>query len=253
MAILILCIITVVATFSRGGFVGLLVLGLFAVKNSRNKVSSFLVVAAAGLAIYGLAPESWFARLDTINDASSDTSFTSRLVAWKISLLIALDRPWFGGGFHAIQQGLVWETYRPFLHLVDFVTTPPAGERAIAAHSVWFEILGDLGFVGLAVFLAVLGMAFWNCRRVYKLANQDPSLQWAADLARMIQISLATYVVTSSALSQGYSEIFYIVVALASRVRRTVHESLATRATTQTAPTRPPIRNPAPWDAPVLR
>jgi len=121
---------------------------------------------------------------------------------------------------------LVWDTYRPFLYTLDFITTPPADIKPHAAHSIWFEILGDLGFPGLVLFLAILAAAFWKCRNIARLTRNQPALAWAADLARMLQISLAVYVATGSALSLGYFEMYYNILALLSRITRTVRQTL---------------------------
>ena len=240
LAALGLAVVTVIATFSRGGFIGLMVVGLFMVKNSRNKFGSLALVVATGVLIYMLAPESWFERLNTINDASDDGSFMGRVVAWKISWLIAMDHPLFGGGMHAVQRLLVWDTYRPFLYLLDSVIrTPPADTFPHAAHSTYFEVLGDTGFIGLALFLGVVGLGFWNCRSIMRMGRRHPSLAWAVDLGRMMQITLVVYCVTTALLSMGYFELFYIVVALLSRCRRTVKLALAAEQAVQRTPARP--------------
>lgn len=240
LAALGLAVVTVIATFSRGGFIGLMVVGLFMVKNSRNKFGSLALVAATGVLIFMLAPESWFERLSTINDASDDGSFMGRVVAWKISWLIAMDHPLFGGGMHAVQRLLVWDTYRPFLYLLDSVIkTPPADTFPHAAHSTYFEVLGDTGFIGLALFLWVVGLGFWNCRSIMRMGRRHPSLAWAVDLGRIMQITLVVYCVTTALLSMGYFELFYIVVALLSRCRRTVKQALAAQQVVQRTPIRP--------------
>ncbi len=226
MAALVLSVIATVGTYSRGGFVGMLVVGLFMVKNSRRKVSTLFFLGLASMLVYALAPASWFDRLHTINSATDDGSFMGRVVAWKMSVLVALDHPLTGGGPHSIHRLLVWETYRPLLYRLDFITTPPADTLPHAAHSIWFEILGDLGFPGLLLFLAILGSAVWQCRSIARMTRGQPSLIWAADLARMLQISLAVYAVTGSALSLGYFEMYYIIVALLSRISRTVQQTL---------------------------
>ena len=240
LAALGLAVVTVIATFSRGGFVGLMVVGLFMVKNSRNKFGSFALVVATGVLIYMLAPASWFERLNTINDVSDDGSFMGRVVAWKISWLIAMDHPLFGGGMHAVQRLLVWDTYRPFLYLLDSViVTPPADTFPHAAHSTYFEVLGDTGFIGLTLFLGVVGLGFWNCRSIMRMGRGHPSLTWAVDLGRMMQITLVVYCVTTALLSMGYFELFYVVVALLSRCRRTVKQALAAQQVVQRTPARP--------------
>jgi len=118
--------IAVVGTYSRGGFLGMLVAGLFMFKNSRNKWSMGLLVITAGVLVYYLGPEDWFERLNTINAAGEDSSFMGRVGAWKMSILIALDRPLTDAGPHSLQRLFVWEIYRPFFHQLDFIDTPPA-------------------------------------------------------------------------------------------------------------------------------
>ncbi len=226
-----LAIITVIMTFSRGGFVGLMLLGGFIVKNSRNKAASLAAIAVTCVLIYALAPDAWFERLSTIKEADNDGSFMGRVVAWKMSLLIALNHPLFGGGPHAVQHLSVWNTYKPMLPTVDFVTTPPPDMSPHAAHSIYFEILGDLGFVGLFLFLTVIGMSLWNCRWIVRTTRNRPDLAWAHDLARLSQVSLVIYLVTGAALSMGYFELIYILVALLSRCRRVVSKAVLPAAT----------------------
>ena len=222
-----LSLVTVIATYSRGGLVGLAVLGAFAVKNSSRRITALLIVVLAGASLYLLTPGSWFERMDTIESANNDLSFMGRVVAWKISLLIAMEHPLFGGGMHAVQQQPVWDTYKQELDLVNFVDTPPPDQLAHAAHSIYFEVLGDLGFVGLTLFLGILGIALWNCRQLYRISRGHPSLVWAADLGRMLQISLVIYLTTGAALSQAYLELLYVLISMASRCHRTARLILA--------------------------
>jgi len=226
-SVLGLSLITVVATYSRGGLLGMIVLAAFAVKNSRHRFPTLLLAVCVGVSLYVLAPDTWFSRMDTIQSADDDNSFMGRVIAWKMSLLIAMDHPLFGGGFHAVQNQLVWNTYKVDFYRVDFIDTPLPNSTPLAAHSIYFEVLGDLGFVGLTLFLIMLGVTLWNCRQLHRISRGHPSLVWAADLARMLQISLVIYLTTGAALSQAYLELLYILVALLSRCRRTVQLALA--------------------------
>lgn len=237
-----LAVVTIIATFSRGGFVGLLVLAAFTVKNSKNKFGSTAMVIAAGVLTYFLAPESWFSRIDTLGDASSDGSFMGRVIAWKVSWLIAVDNPFFGGGMHAVQRWAVWNSYTPLLYLLDFIKTPPLDGYPHAAHSTYFEVIGDLGFVGFAVFMTLIAIAFWNCSKLRRLSRGHLSLTWANDLGRMMQISLVIYVVTTAALSMAYFELLYIFVALLSRACRTVQLSINAQNALQTTAGNPRLR-----------
>jgi hypothetical protein len=71
--------------------------------------------------------------------------------------------------------------------------------------------------------------ALYKTMRTRKLARQDPSLVWAADLARATQTSIVVYLVAGAALSLVYFELIYIILAVVSRNHRTVVEALAAR------------------------
>lgn len=228
-SVLVCCIVTVIGSFSRGAFLGLVVFALMLLKNSRRKFASLVLVVIGGALVYSLAPDSWFNRVDTINTAAAgeDGSFMGRMIAWKISMLIALDHPFTGGGFHAVQRFPVWDYYRDYFGTLDFIPTSPPGLEPRAAHSIYFEILGDLGFVGLGLFLLLIATALRNARLLRRYARRDPRQQWAADLAGMLQISIVIYCVSGAAVSMAYFETFYVLVIVLSRTRKTVEEAMA--------------------------
>ncbi len=215
-----LTVVTVIMTYSRGGFVGLIVLALLFLKGSRHRVVSLAVLGLAAIAMLNFAPSEWFHRVDTIQDASSDNSFMGRVVAWKISWLIAVDNPIFGGGMHAVQMQPVWTYFSQYLGQLDWIPTPPADLTPHAAHSVYFEILGDLGFTGLLFWLIMFGIALSNCKVARRAAISSKSMPWMIEFSDGIRSSLICYMVTGAALSIGYYELLFILVALSACCRR---------------------------------
>ena len=228
-------ILCVVGTNSRGGFLGLVILAGMMVRNSRRKFRTLLVVSVGAVLVLALAPDSWYARLSTLNNTGEDSSFMERVTVWKISTLIALDHPFFGGGLHAVQTWPVWLSYAPRMPFLEWLPSPPPDPKPRAAHSSYFEVLGDLGFTGLAVFVMLLVVAFRDCSRTIRLARRRPDLTWAADLARMLQVTVVIYAVTTISLSMGYFEGFYVVVAMVSRLLRTARQTVAGTLPTHTA------------------
>ena len=181
------------------------VLGLGLVATSKRKVRrAWLMLAVAVVAIYAFAPAAWFARIDTIDSATSDNSFMGRVIAWKISTLVALARPLFGGGFHAIQYLPVWQAYQANFASLDFIPTALPDVSPHAAHSIYFEVLGDLGFVGLFLFISLLLLSFRNVYVVRKLSKGKPELAWARDMANALGLSMLVYSVSAAALSMAY-------------------------------------------------
>ena len=227
LAVIALDLITVIMTFSRGGFIGLIVLALLYLKNTRNRLQSSLVLIVIGLSLAALAPEAWYTRVDTINDAADDGSFMGRVIAWKISFLIAEYNPFFGGGFHALQDWRVWETYSKFFGELSWVPTALPDFYPHAAHSIVFEVLGDLGFIGFFTYFLLFALSFLSLRSVKALCAEHSQLRWARDLASMLQMSLILYLICGLALSVAYVELIFVFFALSSRLRRTVLQAKA--------------------------
>jgi probable O-glycosylation ligase (exosortase A-associated) len=224
---IVLSVVSVVGTLSRGGFIGLLVLAIGCVASSRRKLATLAIVGLLGLLVFLSAPDSWFSRVSTIETAGDDLSFMGRIVAWKMSLLIALDHPVFGGGFWAVQHQEIWSAYRPFFGVLDFISTPDPDIRAHAAHSIYFEVLGDLGFLGFLLFLGLLLSGFANLFAISKLTGTKENLSWAYDLGKMLRFSFLVYAVSGAALSMAYFELFYMLLAVSSLLRRMVVAKLA--------------------------
>ena len=229
---LALNIVAVVATNSRGALVGMAALGLILLVQSKRKFGVLAIMAVIGLGLVFFTPESWRARMDTINDAQSDSSFMSRVRSWKMNTLVALDRPFVGGGLSAMEDQRVFDIYVGRFSSLDFINTgDPVG--AIAAHSIYFETLGDTGFIGLAIFLGIMVTAFNNLRLIRRKSRGHPELQWAVDLASALQLTIIAYAVSGAALSMAYFEMYYVVTTLISVLRKYVE--------TETAPATRPL------------
>ena len=218
--------VTVVATYSRGGFIGMFALGLMLLKGSRYKVRALLAVGVLGVVLFSLMPENYLDRMGTISEATSDDSFSIRLLAWKINYLLAMDHPFFGNGLYA---SLIWQNWSAHLgEATTWLFPSPLVLRTYVAHSIYFQVLGDTGFMGLGLFLLILLTS--HCSRpiqTQRLARRDPALEWSADLARATQMSLVVYCVSGGALSLVYFELLYILLAMISRNHRTAAQLVA--------------------------
>ena len=82
-------------------------------------------------------------------------------------------------------------------------------------HSIYFEMLGEHGFVGLLLFLALIVFTWRKCGSIIRIAKKDAKHAWSGDLAAMIQVSLVGYTVGGAFLGLAYFDYFYHLVALA--------------------------------------
>jgi probable O-glycosylation ligase (exosortase A-associated) len=81
-----------------------------------------------------------------------------------------------------------------------------------APHSIYFQVLGEHGFVGLVLFLAFLFFAWRTGSRVLRYCKDKPELKWASDLAAMCQVSLVGYCAGGAFLTLAYADLLYDVV-----------------------------------------
>lgn len=202
----------VIGTRSRGALLALVALGGWVALTGRQRVKTIMVVVVLAFGVYAFAPSDWTERMTTVKSAGGDSSFMTRVVAWKVCSAIALDNPFTGGGFRAVQTQPVWASYRDTDGLLGFIDTPERPVYFFAAHSIYFEALGDMGFVGLFLFLAVMLNVFINRLQIRRQIGADrKDLYWARDLADMIAASMLCYLIGGAALSLAYLEIPYML------------------------------------------
>jgi len=209
-------ILCVVGTFSRGGFLGLVVLLFFTILQSKRKISTLIAFAIIIYAVSFFVPDEWTGRVDTIENVEQDSSFLGRLVAWKQSVLIAMDNPWTGGGFHAVQSFSVWQKYALDFDKLSFIPSPEASHYNFkAAHSIYFQVIGDQGFMGFFFYISILFFSYLAARRLAK-RQYIPEQQWIGDLARMLALSILVFGVCGGLLSIAYLELTFLIVSLIS-------------------------------------
>jgi len=200
---MVLTTVSVVGSYSRGAFVALAALAAVAWFRSKRKMLYLVSIVAVAVPLFYFMPQSYYDRLATIQSADTDSSFQGRIIAWKVAYSYARDHFPLGNGFAGSERKPVFNYYFP-------------DEKTHAAHSIYFEVLGDNGFGGLAIYLAILTVVVLNCFRIKKIARANPNLAWAADMADMIQLSLFVFCVGGAALSMAYYDVFFIWAGLLS-------------------------------------
>jgi putative inorganic carbon (HCO3(-)) transporter len=213
-----LCVLAVLGSYSRGALLAIGAMLTFLWLGSRGKlITGTLTVIALGFGLMFM-PDQWFERMETIDSSNFDNSARGRINAWWFAVHLANARPIVGGGFRAFSPE-------------QFLEYAPDPTFFRDAHSIFFEVLGEHGYVGLLIYLAMGLATVLRASKIQKLTRERADLQWAAQLARMCQVALIGYIVGGLFLGLAYFDLPYVIMALVVVtgviVERTLRESAA--------------------------
>ena len=202
--ILVACLVTsavaVLGSYSRGAYIAMAAIAIFYLKQARRPLLYIAISIAVIIPALHFMPQSFFDRVDTLNSISQDGSFQGRIMAWKVAFMYATEHFPFGAGFYGPQLNAIFHQYFP-------------GEEAHAAHSIYFQVLGEHGFIGLGIYLAIVLVAFKYCWSIVHRTRRLKDL-WQHRLARAVQTSLMAFFVGGAALSMAYYDLFVILALL---------------------------------------
>lgn len=185
-----LTLIAIIGTHSRGALVGLAAMGLFFFIKARSRFSVILALIPVVLVVLYVMPQEWFDRMHTIETYEEDASAQGRLYAWRNAITLASEN-FIGGGFRAV-----------------------TGYGGTDSHSNWFGVLGEQGWIGLAMFVLLHVFTWLSASQIIRQAKRHEALYWARDLAAMVQVSLVGYMSAGSFLGLQYFDLFYHLVAI---------------------------------------
>lgn len=181
-------------------------MGLFLWLKSRHKIVTGVYIAIAVAIMASVMPQSWYERMSTIQTYQTDQSALGRINAWHTAFNVAKDRV-TGGGFD-----MFWPpTFRQYA---------PEPWRVHDVHSIYFEVMGEHGFIGFAMFILLALFTWRRASQVIRECRNDPERKWAADLAAMIQVSLVGYGAGGAFLGLAYFDLTYhlmIILVLAAK------------------------------------
>ena len=189
-----------VGTQSRGALLGLGAMTVFLWLKSRSKFWTLIVIALVAAVVLPLMPEQWYARMSTIQTYEQDASALGRINAWHMAVNLASHQI-TGGGFECFQAPTFWQY-------------APDPENVHDSHSIYFQVLGHHGYIGLAIFLLLIGFSWFSASSVIRATKKDKDQHWLRDLMAMTQVSLIAYITAGAFLGLGYFDYFYNLVLI---------------------------------------
>lgn len=200
LALMVFSAVAAIGTQSRGAFLAMLAMGFVLWVRSNRKLATGITLAIVMVTIIAFMPSSWEQRMSSIQTYEQDSSAMGRINAWGMAFNLANSR-FSGGGF---------ESYTPEI----FARYAPNPIDLHVAHSIYFSVLGEHGYVGLVLFLLVWWFAFRTAGRIRKEARVREETKWTYHLAGMCQVSLVGYAVGGAFLSLAYFDLPYNILVI---------------------------------------
>ena len=230
---LVLNVLCILFTKSRGALLTLLIIGSIAALKSGRAVRNVSALLMACIVMYAALPSSYFDRVETLGDVRADASAMGRLENWRLSLDEALENPLFGVG--------------PDNHMLY---NQAKGTDVVirVAHSVYFQILGENGFPGLLLYLLFLVTSIGSLYRCWRLAQEAqvlrPELRWVEELSFAMLCAFVAYCFGAGLLNMLYIEFPWDVLLLGSMLLPLLRAELKKGAQAGVEP--PAVPNVAP-------
>jgi probable O-glycosylation ligase (exosortase A-associated) len=212
---LLIGIASIVVSFSRGGFVGLVCVFLVIWLFSPRKVISLVVICVLASLVFFFAPKEYWNRMDTIKDTNEGTALERRLT-WEAAWDMFLDNPLGVGGNN-------FQVRFPEYQSPKF----KRGMWGRVAHSLWFTLIPELGIFGIIIYFLLL---FYNLRDIFSLRritakkeNQD--VKYLHYLSSAFIASLVGYFAAGTFLSVLYYPHYWYVcgiIVAASQIARKI-------------------------------
>lgn len=220
LASMVLTAAAALGSHSRGALLAIVAMAIFLWWRSKNKMFLGAALVVAGIVALAFMPDNWTSRMQTIQTYDKDESAMGRINAWMMAWNLAADRPLTGGGF-AIYEPAIFETYAP----------DPLDIHA--AHSIYFQVLGEHGWVGFLIWLSIWWYT-WRCARwLQRHGGRSPETAWCRSLGAMCQVSIVGYAVGGAFLSLAYFDLPYNVMIMVVTAKAWIQARERTLTTTR--------------------
>lgn len=207
LGVIVLCAVAAIGSHSRGALLAITAMGMmFWWRSERNKFGIAALALLGILIALPMMPEHWWDRMQTIRTYEEDASAMGRFNAWGVAWEVAKSN-FFGGGMS-------------YQHQAFFMMYGGHETIVRAAHSNYFQVLGNHGFVGLFLYLALWIATYRTAGWLRKNGKRYPQTQWTSDLGAMVQASLVGYAIGGAFLSLPYFDLPYnmmVMVVLAKK------------------------------------
>ncbi len=223
MGLTALFVFTIMLTFSRGGFVGLVAVGIYCLFRTPKKAVSAVVVALLVAFMYQYAPDRYGQRIKSIQEEGTESGTgEDRVYMWKIGWNMFLDNPIVGVG-----PGNFPVQFRKYEIASGFEEGLHGRSRTWrAAHSLYLTLLPELGIIGTMIFAGMLYSIYKDLRFMRKLGLREYSGGDHDGINKIVSLSLAMagsligFLVSGAFISVLYYPSFWVLMGFVVALKK---------------------------------
>ncbi|MCX8475617.1 MAG: putative O-glycosylation ligase, exosortase A system-associated [Sphingomonas sp.] len=214
-ALIFACLLIPVGTSTRTGLLCIGLLALLMIRDARRKFVYLAALGCLGLAAIPFLPSSFTERMGTIKTYQADASASTRIAVWQWTMDYVKTHP-MGGGFEAYRQNRIRYEKVAVQGEGDGVAKVDRSlevDKARAYHSAYFEMLGEQGYPGLAIWLLINLAGLFRMevlRRRYR--QPDPGQEWIAPLASALQSAHVIYMLGATFIAIAFQPFVYMLI-----------------------------------------
>ncbi len=215
-------LITIVFTFSRGGFVGLAAMAFYWAVTSKKKSEAIGALVLAAMLVIAVAPPEYWERIQTITGTEDPTGTREqRENFWAAARRMFVASPIWGvggGNFGVLLPDYAYEIPPQFL----------PNQWGRATHSLYYQLLAEFGLVGVFLISAVLVLNVRDLRQIRALGRKGRCSGSIEQLAECLRLSWVGLLVSGAFISVlSYPHLYYLTALTLVVHRLAVEESMS--------------------------
>jgi probable O-glycosylation ligase (exosortase A-associated) len=233
------CLLVPVGTQTRTGLLCIGVMCILALRGVRHRFLLLGAMGVLGMMAIPFLPQTYLERMGTIKTHEADTSASTRVAVWMHTLDDVKEHP-MGGGFDAYLGNELRYKTRQVVATGDTTTVEYVDvvDKGRAYHSAYFEVLGEQGWLGAALWLAIQAIGLIQLELIrWRLRNsKHPEDRSDFALANALQIAHIVYLIGALFVGIAYQPfIFYLIggqIGFVLAVKRRLNPEAAKRPQT---------------------
>jgi len=209
-----ICVLTVLFTFSRGGFIALSIAVAYWLYQRRINLKSLIVVMVLLAMALPFVPLNYTERISTmvevlpfmgdeqpVAEVSLRGRLSEQIAAWRMFI----DHPLFGVGYDN------YDVY--YLDYSEEIGLDQRREER-QAHNLYLEVAAETGIIGILLFAALLTIVFRGLQNAKRVLEDTQQHEFAA-LVIALQASIIGYLASSMFLHAAFPRYFWLYVGIA--------------------------------------